>query len=975
MNQEARTDDPSGGGARPTVVHVNKARLKPAGMGSPNRDLFAVEALLAGNGGFVYQATIDPVFVHLYITETAVAIVGRPLAWMFDQVVPAPHVLCVEEDLAALKGLDDARDRQTSYVVTYRIRQEDGSIRWLKESGRFHASSVGIMLTAVVHDVTMDRSLEEALASKDRLLLATAQAMAELIGASEIIDSLRKCVEVVGRSTGVDRVYLFTNEMDGDGAPVRTSQRVEWNSGTAAAQYDNPDLQDVPVEAFGEFMAPLQRDEPFKAVVAEIRSDEVRSFLEAQDILSILVLPITVQGRFWGFLGFDQCSHVRTWSAEEQAILVSLCSAMSSAVERDILVQHRTMDLNIEQAINRFNKAIIPLQTAADVYWSAVEEVVPLIKVDDCVVYAYHEAGDELVQVAALGAKTTGRREVTDALVLRKGQGIVGRAASRRRTELVNDTSTDPDYLADDSVRGAELAVPIIANGTLFGVIDLEHPAKGHFVPHHRRFVEMLADLIAMKLVQLNFMHAALDHERRGNELQARLNAELISSLEEREQRMRELAAIGRFPEVSPLPVLRVDIKGGLVYANPASAPLVKEWGLHIGGALPAELHARISEAATTGRSFRQAAGEHVFKVMVSEVEGFDFVNVYATDETSLEQLERLQEELMRQERMTVLGRLTAGVAHELNTPLGAISGSVSNMVHAGDTWFREHLPHLQVSDLPMLEPLWRNVRTTQLAGMHKRDRALSALLKEAYPALQPAHYWSGVLADLGWDVPLQSAQQAVLEHPHAPVLLRTLHMMYAMQSSARIIRHAAERSNRMVQALRSYIHRDATGIPLEFDLSRQMSDIIELFRSGTRRAIYLRLAKEDPILVKGIEDELAQVWTNLLTNAVQAISSKGNIWVEIATDEGSVKVTVGNDGPAIPDDVIGRVFEPMFTTKQRGEGTGLGLSIAQTIVHRHGGTIACRSVDDSTEFTVALPARGEAECAAVTSGRSQHRH
>jgi signal transduction histidine kinase len=111
--------------------------------------------------------------------------------------------------------------------------------------------------------------------------------------------------------------------------------------------------------------------------------------------------------------------------------------------------------------------------------------------------------------------------------------------------------------------------------------------------------------------------------------------------------------------------------------------------------------------------------------------------------------------------------------------------------------------------------------------------------------------------------------------------------------------------------------------------------------------------------------DELNQVWTNLIHNAVQALDGQGEIAIETAAERGGVVVRVIDDGPGIPDDVMAQLFEPFFTTKPRGEGSGLGLSIARRILDRHGGTLEVESRPGRTAFAVWLPL-GEAPPAGV---------
>jgi signal transduction histidine kinase len=104
------------------------------------------------------------------------------------------------------------------------------------------------------------------------------------------------------------------------------------------------------------------------------------------------------------------------------------------------------------------------------------------------------------------------------------------------------------------------------------------------------------------------------------------------------------------------------------------------------------------------------------------------------------------------------------------------------------------------------------------------------------------------------------------------------------------------------------------------------------------------------------VEDEMAQVWTNLLSNALHAVGDEGDIEVELLAMHDRFQVSVVNNGPPIPADIMARMYDPMFTTKKKGEGTGLGLSIVKGFVESHQGSITCDSSTERTIFVISLP-------------------
>ena len=126
-------------------------------------------------------------------------------------------------------------------------------------------------------------------------------------------------------------------------------------------------------------------------------------------------------------------------------------------------------------------------------------------------------------------------------------------------------------------------------------------------------------------------------------------------------------------------------------------------------------------------------------------------------------------------------------------------------------------------------------------------------------------------------------------------------------------------------------------------------------FNSQIRQGVEVHLDLEDSLLIQGNESEVSKIWSNLIANSIYAMQNKGNLWITGRSDQHNVIITVANDGPAIPEEVQARLFEPFYTTKPIGEGSGMGLSIVFTIVASLNGSVECES-KDTTTFTITIP-------------------
>lgn len=176
--------------------------------------------------------------------------------------------------------------------------------------------------------------LRLALEEREALLALSARAALDLVGSRDIDADVARVLARLGSGTGVDRVYLFQNRPPAPGAPLLSDQRFEWVAEGIEPQIDNPDLQGLDIGAlFPTGMAKLRLGQVYGGLVAELPPSE-RSILDPQGILSILIVPVIVDGVFWGFVGFDAVRRARPWSTVEADLLKVVAAALGAALQR-----------------------------------------------------------------------------------------------------------------------------------------------------------------------------------------------------------------------------------------------------------------------------------------------------------------------------------------------------------------------------------------------------------------------------------------------------------------------------------------------------------------------------------------------------------------------------------------------------------------------------------------------------------------
>ncbi len=327
----------------------------------------------------------------------------------------------------------------------------------------------------------------------------------------------------------------------------------------------------------------------------------------------------------------------------------------------------------------------------------------------------------------------------------------------------------------------------------------------------------------------------------------------------------------------------------------------------------------------------------------------------------TLKQLEEAQAQLIQSEKMAALGQLIAGVAHEINTPVGAIRASSENILDSLDQTLGE-FPQL-MAELPrdQAEQLIRLIRRSleQREVLASRDlRRLRRRLEAALDELnvQGADDIAETLVDIGIYDEIEE-EVPLLTGPSGEGVLRSAYDFAMLQRNSQTIQDAVGQVSKVVFALKSFTHSSPDDELISANIVDGIENVLTIYKNYLKRGVdVVRRYDEDLPLVSCNPDAMQQVWTNLIHNALQAMEYSGRLQIEVALKGPQMVVRITDDGPGIPVEVQPRLWDAFFTTKPAGEGTGLGLHISRDIVERHGGEISFTSRPGQTAFSVTLP-------------------
>jgi len=319
-----------------------------------------------------------------------------------------------------------------------------------------------------------------------------------------------------------------------------------------------------------------------------------------------------------------------------------------------------------------------------------------------------------------------------------------------------------------------------------------------------------------------------------------------------------------------------------------------------------------------------------------------------------------------QQDRLASLGKLSAGLAHELNNPASAAKRAASQLRHmlkkikdASVDLGKRDLSSAQKLEIEKLEASF-----TQ-SDVIPPDALTMSDLEEQIDSLLRSHgqddLWmlAAGLARRNIKPEVVESLFANLDSGTARAALVRISASVEIASLLHEIESSTTRISDLVGAIKEYTHMDQAPVQ-NVDVIKSLETTLTILNHKLKQGVAVQRDYQPvPLLVNSFGSELNQVWTNIIDNAIDAMRGKGELRIRTYRDSDCVVIEIGDNGPGIPDEVQPHIFEPFFTTKGVGEGTGLGLDTVQRIVKKHRGNIQVSSKPGDTRFQIWLPLSG----------------
>jgi PAS domain S-box-containing protein len=316
-----------------------------------------------------------------------------------------------------------------------------------------------------------------------------------------------------------------------------------------------------------------------------------------------------------------------------------------------------------------------------------------------------------------------------------------------------------------------------------------------------------------------------------------------------------------------------------------------------------------------------------------------------------------LTQMMSTQDKLAMIGEITAGITHDLNTPIGAIKVGAESIRYTLENLFKSVIEKCSTEQLHYSCSRSTQMNVQMFVGglqMMRETKQVLGYLNANYPELNDD---ADKLASALVKARILDDEPEVIEKIiKAPNSLEFIDLIYHIQSVRTFVDtvlEAGDKSASVIRNLRFYLKEGGNMEKVDVNLANNLRTVLNVFNHQLKSNIDLQFDVSEDLVVFGYENKLYQLWSNLIKNAIDAIGDSGQLIIKGKSNGNLIEVTVTNSGKMIPVEIQDRIFEKFFTTKSSANGTGLGLSIVKKVIEEHSAKIRLTSDDAFTSFIV----------------------
>lgn len=319
-----------------------------------------------------------------------------------------------------------------------------------------------------------------------------------------------------------------------------------------------------------------------------------------------------------------------------------------------------------------------------------------------------------------------------------------------------------------------------------------------------------------------------------------------------------------------------------------------------------------------------------------------------------------LSRSILEQEKLVTIGEISAGIAHDLNTPLGTIRVGTDNVSYILNKLFKDDLSKFSKQELvSIMNHVQNNKIEIYIGGLQIRKEKLEmiAFLSKTYTdrSNEELTKYAEILVKCRIGQSPKAFIDKMLEKKNGIEYLELLNQVQMAMAQLETIKTSSDKAVRVVQDMRAFIKGETRVERKMINLRENIATVLSVFNYEISLNVDLKFKVDEGIEFMGYDIKLFQLWSNLVKNALESMSEQEDKYLGIIAvqEKKKVVVTFENNGPKIPKNIVNKIFNKFYTTKSKKSGSGLGLSIVKNVLREHKADINLESTDKRTKFII----------------------